>query len=107
MTFPSDRSLRTNAVVRAFVLVHDCAINPVSGDREYVLVSEGQEIAMGAEGAESVSQSIGLVDDEAVPRYVQGLGMNLAGDSERPHLPWSFIVLDDPKPKVTFLSPGV
>lgn len=105
MTFPSDRSLRTNVVVLAFALLHGCAINPVSGDREFVLVSESQEIAMGADGAESVSQSIGLVDDEAVQKYVQGLGMNLAGDSERPHLPWSFSVLDDPTPNA-FAFPG-
>ena len=89
----------------AFLLLQGCAVNPVSGQREFVLVSESQEIAMGAQGAESVSQSIGVVDDAALQSYVQGLGMSLATDSERPELPWSFRVLDDPTPNA-FAFPG-
>ncbi len=105
MTLPLYPSLQTNAVILAFALLYGCAINPVSGDREFVLVSESQEIAMGADGAESVRRSVGLVGDEAVQTYVHGLGTNLAGDSERPHLPWSFTVLDDPTPNA-FAFPG-
>ncbi|MDT8450326.1 MAG: M48 family metalloprotease [Wenzhouxiangellaceae bacterium] len=89
----------------AIALLQGCAVNPVSGNREFVLVSENQEIAMGAQGAESVSQSVGLVNDAAMQSYVQGLGMSLAGDSERPDLPWSFTVLDDPTPNA-FAFPG-
>ncbi|MEX2469381.1 MAG: M48 family metalloprotease [Pseudohongiellaceae bacterium] len=102
MKFLSNRS---SVAVLAMALLAGCAVNPVSGDREFVLVSESQEIAMGAQGAESVSQSIGLVDDAAMQRYVQELGMSLARDSERPQLPWSFTVLDDPTPNA-FAFPG-
>lgn len=89
----------------AFVFLQGCAVNPVSGEREFVLVSEEQEIAMGAQGAESVNQSVGLVEDERLQGYVQKLGMNLAVDSERPDLPWSFGVIDDPTPNA-FAFPG-
>ncbi len=92
-------------VVAVFMLLQGCAVNPVSGDREFVLVSESQEIAMGAQGAESVAGSIGLVDDDGMQAYVQGLGQRLASDSERPELPWSFSVLDDPTPNA-FAFPG-
>lgn len=68
-------------------------------------VSESQEIAMGADGAKSVNQSIGLLDHQNVQGYVQGLGMKLASDSERAQLPWSFAVLDDPTPNA-FAFPG-
>lgn len=106
MKLPSNRpAWNLGAVVLGFALLQGCAVNPVSGDREFVLVSENQEIAMGAQGAESVSQSVGLVDDQAMQTYVQGLGMSLAGDSERPDLPWSFTVLDDPTPNA-FAFPG-
>ena len=93
------------ALVAAFMLLQGCAVNPVSGQREFVLVSESQEIAMGAQGAESVSRSIGVVDDAPLQSYVQGLGDRLAADSERPELPWSFSVLDDPTPNA-FAFPG-
>ncbi|MFN2334249.1 MAG: M48 family metalloprotease [Wenzhouxiangellaceae bacterium] len=106
MKFPSNRQIwNLSAVALGFVLMQGCAVNPVSGDREFVLVSENQEIAMGAQGAESVRQSIGLVEDDALQSYVQGLGMNLARDSERPDIPWSFTVLDDPTPNA-FAFPG-
>jgi predicted Zn-dependent protease len=93
------------ATLAAAVLLQGCAVNPVSGDREFVLVSESQEIAMGAQGAESVAQTIGLVDDAGLQAYIQGLGDRMAADSERPELPWSFSVLDDPTPNA-FAFPG-
>lgn len=86
-------------------LLQACAVNPVSGDRQLMLVSEEQEIAMGAEGAASVANTIGLVEDAALQNYVQALGMRLAVDSERPQLPWSFKVIDDPTPNA-FAFPG-
>ncbi|MDT8410123.1 MAG: M48 family metalloprotease [Wenzhouxiangellaceae bacterium] len=105
MKFIASRLIRISAVAVAVALLQACAVNPVSGDREFVLVSENQEIAMGAQGAASVRQSVGLVNDEALQSYVQGLGMNLAANSERPNLPWSFTVLDDPTPNA-FAFPG-
>ncbi len=89
----------------AFMLLQGCAVNPVSGKQQFVLVSESQEIAMGAQGAASVSQSIGVVDDAALQAYVQELGNRMALESERPNLPWSFSVLDDPTPNA-FAFPG-
>lgn len=93
------------AVAVTAALSPGCAVNPVSGEREFVLVSEDQEIAMGAQGAENVGRSVGLVADEAMQAYVQGLGLRLAEDSERPNLPWTFSVLDDPTPNA-FAFPG-
>ena len=93
------------SLAAAFMLLQGCAVNPVSGKQQFVLVSESQEIAMGAQGAASVSQSIGVVDDAALQAYVQELGNRMALESERPNLPWSFSVLDDPTPNA-FAFPG-
>jgi len=73
-----------------------CAVNPATGRREFMLVTEGQEIAMGREADPQVSASYGLVDDPELQRYVSELGLRLAALSERPELPWSFKVVDDP-----------
>ena len=86
-------------------LAAGCAINPVTGERELALISEEQEIAMGAEAAAQVRQSIGLVDDSALQQYVSRVGLALAEDSERPDLPWAFAVVDDPMPNA-FALPG-
>jgi predicted Zn-dependent protease len=72
-----------------------CATNPVTGRRELSLVSESQEIEMGRQAAVEVRQTMGLVPDAALQRYVRSIGLGLAAESERPELPWSFEVVDD------------
>lgn len=82
-----------------------CARNPVTGQRELALISEAQEIQMGREAAQQAEQSLGLVKDDALQQYVQRVGAKLAGDSERPGLPWTFRVVDDASPNA-FALPG-
>jgi predicted Zn-dependent protease len=82
-----------------------CATNPVTGERQLALVSEGQELAMGQSAAAEVRRSIGLVDDRSLQNYVAATGLPLAQTSERPNLPWSFQVVDDPTPNA-FALPG-
>lgn len=77
-------------------LLAACAVNPVTGKRELSLISESQEISMGLEGAQSIRNSIGLYPDDALQAYVADLGETLARSSERPQLPWSFQVVNDP-----------
>lgn len=82
-----------------------CATNPVTGRPQLSLVSEAQEIEMGRQGAQEVQQTIGLVDNPALQDYVQRVGARLAAHSERPGLPWTFRVVDDPSPNA-FALPG-
>jgi predicted Zn-dependent protease len=82
-----------------------CARNPVTGQLQLALVGEGQEIEMGRQGAAQVEASIGLVPDTALQGYIQRLGLQIAQESQRPHLPWHFGVVDDPTPNA-FALPG-
>ena len=82
-----------------------CATNPVTGKREISLVSQDQEIQMGQQGAQQVAQEIGLINDQALQQYVQQVGAGIAAKSERPNLPWTFRVVDDPTPNA-FALPG-
>jgi predicted Zn-dependent protease len=80
----------------ALGLLAACSVNPVTGRRELSFVSESQEIQMGREYDQQVVAEMGLYGDEAMQRYVQELGTRLASGSERPNLPWTFRVIDDP-----------
>lgn len=60
------------------------------------LVSESQEIEMGRSYSQQVESTMSLYDDPALQAYVDGIGQRLAAVSERPELPWSFKVVDDP-----------
>jgi predicted Zn-dependent protease len=96
---------RSTPLLALTLLVAGCAVNPVTGQRQLALITEAQEIEMGRSAAEQAAQSIGLVDDPALQSYVDRLGQALARDSERPALPWSFRVVDDPTPNA-FALPG-
>ncbi len=70
-----------------------------------MLVSEGQEIAMGQSADPQIVGAFGLYPDSGMQRYIRGLGEQLARQSERPQLPWTFRVLDDPTVNA-FALPG-
>jgi predicted Zn-dependent protease len=82
-----------------------CARNPATGQNELMLVSESQEIQMGQQADSGVIQSIGLYPDPALQSYIGDLGKKLAATSERPNLPWTFRVVDDPAVNA-FAIPG-
>jgi predicted Zn-dependent protease len=73
-----------------------CAVNPATGERQLALISEEQEIELGRDSDPKIVASMGLYADEDLQDYVQNLGRTLAAATERPHLPWTFRVLDDP-----------
>ena len=93
---PGFRLARAIAAGALAVGLTTCATNPATGGRMLSLVSESQEIAMGREADASIVAQMGLAPDSALQRYVSDLGMRLARASERPNLPWTFRVVDDP-----------
>ncbi len=84
------------ALLMAALLATSCSVNPATGKRQIALIGEGQEIAMGRQADEEIVATLGLYPDESVQAYVAGLGKQLAATSERPDLPWTFRVVDDP-----------
>ena len=83
------------AVLALLVALPGCATNPATGNRQLMLVSEAQEIAMGRQADTEVEGAFGLYPDPEVQAYVARLGAALAAGSERPNLPWTFRVVDD------------
>lgn len=88
--------VRHAAAVLSLALFAACATNPVTGRRELALMSEAQEIELGRQSDAEIRKTMGLYDDPELQRYVQQIGLKLAASSERPHLPWSFAVVDSP-----------
>ena len=87
---------RSAAAVLVLASLAACATNPVTGEREFSLMSEAQEIQLGREMDVQVRQEMGVYDDPELQRYVERIGMQLAKASERPNLPWHFAVVDEP-----------
>lgn len=82
-----------------FVFFHflvSCAVNPVTGKRELNLLSERQEIQLGAESDPAIIAQYGLYNDEKISKFVDDLGQKMAHISHRPNLEFHFRVLDSP-----------
>lgn len=94
------RSLRSLAIAALVALtgvgLGACATNPATGGSMLSLVSEEQEIEIGQEYKEQIPAQMGLYEDENLQAYVDSVGQKLAAVSERPNIPWSFQVVDDP-----------
>ncbi len=104
----STRSLVISLTLGTLLLVlalGSCALNQATGKRQLNLISESQEIAMGRQADSEIVASLGLYPDDNLQRYVQDLGSKLAFSSERPNLPWTFRVVDDPTVNA-FALPG-
>jgi len=89
----------------AGVTASGCVMNPATGRNQIMLISEAQEIQMGREYDPQIVASIGLYPDAALQQYIQQLGARLAATGERPGLPWTFRVVDDPAVNA-FAVPG-
>jgi predicted Zn-dependent protease len=73
-----------------------CATNPVTGEKELQMVSQGEEIQIGEQqyGPGRQSQGGDYVTDPQVVQYVQQVGARLAAVADRP-LPYEFVVLNN------------
>ena len=73
-----------------------CAINPVTGKREFVLMSETQEIEIGRQMDPKIIKEYGLYPDEALQEYVNQVGQKLAAICDRPDLHYRFKLVNSP-----------
>ncbi|MFQ5329253.1 MAG: M48 family metalloprotease [Thermodesulfobacteriota bacterium] len=89
-------------------LLHSCATNPVTGKRELTLLSESAEISMGEENYLFSRQSQGgdYVVEPELTAYVADVGARIARVSDRPHLPYEFVVLNSSVPNAWALPGG-
>lgn len=87
---------RRAAALAALALVAGCATNPVTGERELMLVSKQQEDALGRDADREIVAQYGLHEDPALQRYVDEVGRRLVAVSHRPNMTFTFRILDDP-----------
>lgn len=92
----------------AVAMTSGCAVNPVTGKSQLSLISESQEWAMGAEQYIPTQQTQGgqFYLDPDLTFYVRQVGLKLAAVSDRPDLPYEFVVLNSSVPNAWALPSG-
>ena len=73
-----------------------CAVNPVTGQKELMLMSEQQEIALGQQSDPAILAQFGTYQDEKLQKFIEEKGKKMAAVSHRPHLPYEFKIVDSP-----------
>lgn len=76
------------------LLLENCAVNPVTGKKQIVLMSEAQELAMGQEADPQIIAQYGLYEDKALQDFITQKGKALAAISHRPELDYKFRIVD-------------
>jgi len=75
-------------------LVNGCAVNPVTGKKQIVLMSEAQEVAMGKEADPQIIAQYGLYEDKNLQDFITQKGNAMAAISHRPNLKYEFKIVD-------------
>lgn len=73
-----------------------CAINPITGEEELMLLSESQDIEIGRKYAPEVEKELGgKIDNPALQNYIDSVGQKIARISHRPDWEYHFVALKD------------
>ncbi|MCJ8170399.1 M48 family metalloprotease [Atopomonas sediminilitoris] len=82
-----------------------CAVNPATGQTDFVMMSEQEEVSLGQRYHQEVLKQYSLVEDKALRDYVERIGQRMARASHRSNLNYQFTVVDSPEINA-FALPG-
>lgn len=76
-------------------IVIGCATDPVTGKQQFMLVSEEEEIQIDKQYSPlQFSADYGPTQDQKLNAYIDSVGKKLAARTHRPHMPYSFRVVN-------------
>jgi predicted Zn-dependent protease len=93
------KSLRFYALLlslAALMMIPSCAVNPVTGKRQLMFMSEAQEIQLGAQYDPQVLSTFGVYENESLLTLIDEKGTEMGLKSHRPNLTYHFRLLDSP-----------
>jgi predicted Zn-dependent protease len=83
-------------VLAIILAVISCAINPVTGKRQIMLMTEEQEIALGSQYDPQVIATFGEYKNDALLSFIKGKTTEMGKISHRPALQYHIKILDSP-----------
>ena len=78
-----------------FFSLPSCQITPATGENDFSLISESEELEIGRqENKKIINQFGGIYNNKKIQNYVSSLGNFLVSTSELPNLKFTFTILD-------------
>lgn len=85
------RFVQGSLLLGAGITLNSCAVNPVTGKNQLMMVSQDQEVAMDqSQSPYQFSTDYGAAQDQGLNAYVTEVGKKLAILTHRPQMPYSF-----------------
>ena len=88
------------------LLIGSCSNAPYTGRRQVILVSEGQETALGDDAYKHVLRDSVISHSSDAERIVRKVGERIAAVANKPDYKWQFAVINDPEMVNAFAVPG-
>ena len=88
------------------LLLATCTTAPYTGRSQLMLVSEAEELKLGAEAYNEEIRGSVLSDNPEAYRIVRKVGERIARAADKPDYKWDFRVFDDPEQVNAFCLPG-
>jgi metalloendopeptidase OMA1, mitochondrial len=90
----------------AIALIVGCATAPYTGRSQVILVSEGQEAAIGDDAYRHNLRDSVVTHDPEAERIVRKVGERIASAANKPEYKWEFTVINDPETVNAYAVPG-
>ena len=72
-----------------------CAVNPLTGDEEFMLLSEKQDIEIGSKYAPEIEKQLGgRIENDQIQKYIESVGEKIARVSHRQSIEYHFTAVE-------------
>lgn len=83
----------TSAVLVSLIFC-GCVVNPVTGQKQLILISPAQELQIGAQYAPEIEKQLGgRIENKTLQNYINSVGHNISRISHMPDLDFSYVAL--------------
>jgi predicted Zn-dependent protease len=90
------RNIHLLTIAVLLFLFKSCSTNPVTGKKEFMLMSKEQEIQMGKSSHPEILSYFGVYEDPQLQEFIEQKGQEMAAISHRPELEYTFTIVDSP-----------
>ena len=88
------------------MFAHGCTTVPYTNRSQIMLMSESDDLQLGAAAYQEVLHKEKIVHDPTITAPVQRVGQRIAAAADKKDYQWEFSVIDDPKQANAFCLPG-
>ncbi|MBT4483627.1 MAG: M48 family metalloprotease, partial [Candidatus Latescibacteria bacterium] len=96
LTITRRKALSDIGILAGVSLLSGCAVNPVTGKRQFMIMSEQKEINMGSQAHGEIVAQYGSYSDDSLQKWFDDRGQEMSKVTHRSNLTWHFTVLDSP-----------